>query len=71
MEHINKMQALEQKILQGDKAISFEDVEIMLLTYLSNKYSTFYSSLLISGRINVIMWEELVLIVLDQEECFL
>ena len=64
-EHINTTHALEQEILQAGKAISSEDMAITLLSDLLNKYSTFCSSLLISGRMNVIMWEELVLMVLD------
>ena len=52
------------------KQISSEDMAITLLSHLPAKYSNFYSSLITSGRLNEILWEELVPMVLDQEDRF-
>ena len=43
---------------------------ITLLSHLSAKYSNFYSSLITSGRLNEVTWEELVPMLLYQEERF-
>ena len=52
------------------KKISSEDMAITLLSHLPAKYSNFYSSLITSGRLNEVTWEELVPMLLDQEERF-
>ena len=52
------------------KKIASEDMAITLLSQLPAKYSNFYSSLITSGRLNEVTWEELVPMVLDQEERF-
>ena len=69
-EHINKLQSLQQEVLSMGKEISSEDMAITLLSHLPAKYSNFYSSLITSGRLNEILWEELVPMVLDQEDRF-
>ena len=69
-EHINKLQELQQEVLSMGKEISSEDMAITLLSHLPAKYSNFYSSLITSGRLNEVTWEELVPMVLDQEERF-
>ena len=69
-EHINKIQGLQQEVLSMGKEISSEDMAITLLSHLPAKYSNFYSSLITSGRLNEVTWEELVPMVLDQEERF-
>ena len=70
-EHINKLQSLQQEVLSMGKQISSEDMAITLLSHLTPEYSSFYSSLITSGRLNEILWEELVPMVLDQEDRFL
>lgn len=52
------------------KKIASEDMAITLLSQLPTEYSNFYSSLITSGRLNEVTWEELVPMVLDQEERF-
>lgn len=69
-EHINKLQSLQQEVLSMGKEISSEDMAITLLSHLPAKFSNFYSSLITSGRLNEILWEELVPMVLDQEDRF-
>ena len=50
--------------------MSSEDMAITLLSHLPAKYSNFYSSLITSGRLNEVTWEELVPMLLDQDERF-
>ena len=69
-EHINKLQGLQQEVLSMGKKISSEDMAITLLSHLPVKYSNFYSSLITSGHLNEVTWEELVPMLLDQEEHF-
>ena len=69
-EHINKLQSLQQEVLSMGKQISSEDMAITLLSHLTPEYSSFYSSLITSGRLNEILWEDLVPMVLDQEDHF-
>ena len=52
------------------KVILFEDMAITLLSHLPNTYSNFYSSLITSGRMTDLTWEELAPMVLDQEDRF-
>ena len=69
-DHINKLQALQQKIQQARKLISSEDMAIVLLQQIWQlpSFSAFYSSLITSGRLTDITWEELVPMVLDQAD---
>lgn len=69
-DHIDKLQALQQEILQAGKVISSEDMAIVLLCHLPPRYGAFYSSLITSGRVTDLTWEELVPMVLDQEDRF-
>ncbi|MCO5560564.1 hypothetical protein L7F22_014179 [Adiantum nelumboides] len=67
-EHINTLQSMQQEVLAAGKIISSEDMAITLLSHLPKSYSSFYSSLITSGRANTILWEELVPMVIDEEE---
>ena len=69
-DHINKLHGLQQEVLSMGKKISLEDMAITLLSHMPTKYSNFYLSLITSGRLNKVTWEELVLMLLDQEEHF-
>ena len=69
-EFIDKVQVLHQEIMHAGKQISSEDMAILLLMKLPAKYSAFYSSLITSGRMTALTWEELVPMVLDQEDRF-
>ena len=69
-EYIDKLQIMHQKIMHAGKQISSEDMAILLLSKLTNKYGAFYSSLITSGRMTELLWEELVPMVLDQEDRF-
>ena len=64
-EHINKLRSLQQEVLSMGKKISSEEMAITLLSQLPAKYSNFCSSLIASGRLNEVTWEELVHMVLD------
>ena len=57
--------------MQGKR--SSEDMAITLLSQviLDSHFFAFYSSLITSGHLNTITWEELVPMILDQEEQFL
>ena len=50
--------------------ISSEDMAIILLCQLPESYGSFYSSLIASGRMTDLTWEELVPMVLDEEDRF-
>ena len=61
---------MRQDIAAAGKMISSEDMAIILLCQLPEKYGRFYSSLITSGRMTDLTWEELVPMVLDQEDRF-
>ena len=67
-EHISKMEVLRDRIVQAGGKQSEEDMAITLLSQLPVSYSVFYTSLITSGRMTVITWDELVPQVLDQED---
>ena len=69
-EFIDKVQIMQQEIMHMGKKISSKDLAILLLSKLPARYSTFYSSLITSGRMMELTWEELVPMVLDQEDWF-
>ena len=56
--------------MHAGKKISSKDMAIMLLLKLPTRYSAFYSSLITSGRMTELTWEELVPMVLDREDWF-
>ena len=69
-EFIDKVQIMHQQSMHATKKISSKDMAILLLSRLLARYSTFYSSLITSGRMMELTWEELVPMVLDQEDRF-
>ena len=69
-DYIDKLQIMQQEIMHAGKNISSEDMAILLLSKLTSKYGAFYSSLITSGRMTELTWEELVPMVLDQEDRF-
>lgn len=69
-EYIDKVQILQQEIAHAGKTISPTDMAILLLSKLPPKFSAFYSSLITSGRVTELTWDELVPMVLDQEDRF-
>ncbi|MCO5592337.1 hypothetical protein L7F22_046338 [Adiantum nelumboides] len=66
--HINTLQSTQQEVLAGGKIIDSADMALTPLSHLPKSYSSFYSSLITSGRANTILWEELVPMVIDEEE---
>ena len=56
--------------MHSGKKIASKDLAILLLSKLPARYSAFYSSLITSGRMTELTWEELVPMVLDQEDWF-
>ncbi|MCO5560599.1 hypothetical protein L7F22_014215 [Adiantum nelumboides] len=67
-EHITKMEQLRDRIRQAEGNLTDEDMAITLLSQLPASYSMFYTSLITSGRLTIITWDELVPQVLDQED---
>ena len=67
-EHISKMELLRDRIVQAGGKHSEEDMAVTLLSQLPESYSVFYTSLITSGRMTMITWDELVPQVLDQED---
>ena len=69
-EFIDKVQIMHQEIMHAEKKISSKDMAILLLSKLPARHSAFYSSLITSGRMKKLTWEELVPMVLDWEDWF-
>ena len=69
-EFIDKVQIMQQEIMHSRKKILSKDMAILILSKLLARYSAFYSSLITSGTMTVLTWEELVPMVLDQEDRF-
>ena len=68
-EHINTLQSMQQEVLAAEKIIISLDMAITLLSHLTKSYSSFYSSLITTGRANnILLREELVSMVIDEVE---
>ena len=66
-DYIDRLQMMNQEIMHAGKTLSLVDMAIVLLSKLPSRYGAFYSSLITSGRMTDVTWEELVPMVLDQE----
>lgn len=64
-DYMDKLQILHQEIMHAGKLISSKDMAILLLSKLPPRYGAFYSSLITSGRMTDLTWDELVPMVLD------
>ena len=64
-EHTNKMEILQNQILNAGEKHSEEDMAITLLLQLPANYFVFFTSLITFGRLIMITWDELVPQVLD------
>ena len=62
------MELLRDRIVQAGGKHSEEDMAVTLLSQLPKSYSVFYTSLITSGRMTMITWDELGPQVLDQED---
>ena len=66
-EYMDKLQAIHQDIMQVGKTISYEDMEILLISRLPSWYRAFHSFLIMSWRMLDVTWEDLVPMDLDEE----
>ena len=64
-DYMDKLQMMHQEIMHAGKTISSVDMAILLLSKLPSRYGAFYSSLITSGCMTDVTWEELVPMVLD------